>query len=206
MSPLEMEMRRAENSRRLGVKAHVSLPDPGNTPMRLLLPENAFVSMLYLERRRAERAKKRFVLVLVDVRKALSGVHRDRALGALNHAISQNTRETDIIGWHVKNDVIGLIGTELGEADNQLIQKTFLDKIRKVYGAVLGTERAASISVSFHFFPEEYDEGDNDHSANIALYPEFNKKDEQRQFALGIKRCIDVLGSLTALLFFAPVF
>jgi len=206
MSPLEMEMRRAENSRRLDVKAHVSLPDFGNTPVRLLLPENAFVSMLYLERRRAERAKKRFVLVLMDVRKALSGVHKDRTLGVLNHAILQNTRETDIIGWHVKNDVIGLIGTELGEADNQLIQSTFLGKIRKVYGAVLGTDRAASISVSFHFFPEEYDEGDNDHSANIALYPEFNKKDEQRQFALGIKRCIDILGSLAALLLFAPVF
>src|SRR6266403_283037 len=206
MSPLEMEMRRAESRRRLDVKAHVSLPDPGNTPMRWLLPENAFVSMLYLERRRAERAKRRFVLVLADVRKALSGAHKDRSLGALNHAISQNTRETDIIGWHVKNDVIGLIGTELGEADNLLIQKTFLDKIFKVYGGVLGTERTASISVSFHFFPEEYDEGDNDHSANIALYPEFNKKDEQRQFALGIKRCIDILGSLAALLLFAPVF
>ena len=206
MSPLEMEMRQAENRRRLDVKAHVSLPDPGNTPMRWLLPENSFVSMLYLERRRAERAKKRFVLVLVDVRKALSGDHKDRSLGALNRAISQNTRETDIIGWYVENDVIGLIGTELGEADNELIQKTFLNKISKVYGAVLGTERAASISVSFHFFPEEYDEGDNDHSANIALYPEFKKKDEQRQFALGIKRCIDVLGSLAALLLLAPVF
>jgi exopolysaccharide biosynthesis polyprenyl glycosylphosphotransferase len=173
---------------------------------RLILGQDAFVSMLYLERRRAERAKKRFVLVLMDVRKALSGDYTDRTLGALSHAISQNTRETDIIGWHVKNDVIGLIGTELGEADNQLIEKTFLDKIPKVCGAVLGTERAASISVSFHFFPEEYDERDNDHSANIALYPEFNKKDEQRQFALGIKRCIDILGSLAALLLFAPVF
>src|SRR5882762_266962 len=141
MSPLEMEMRQAENRRRLDVKAHVSLPDPGNTPMRWLLPENSFVSMLYLERRRAERAKKRFVLVLVDVRKALSGDHKDRSLGALNRAISQNTRESDI-----------------------------------------------------------------DHSANIALYPEFNKKAEQRQLALGIKRCIDVLGSLAALLLLAPVF
>src|SRR5258706_2859684 len=206
MSPLEMEMRRAESRRRLDVKAHVSLPDPGNTPMRWLLPESSFVSMLYLERRRAERAKKRFVLVLVDVRKALSGDHKDRSLGALNRAISQNTRETDIIGWYVENDVIGLIGTELGEADNELIQKTFLNKISKVYGAVLGMERAARIPVYFHFCPEEYGEGDNDHSANIALCPEFKKKDEQRQFALGIKRCIDVLGSLAALLLLAPVF
>ncbi|MCU1314832.1 MAG: Undecaprenyl-phosphate galactose phosphotransferase, partial [Candidatus Acidoferrum typicum] len=146
MSSLEMEMRRAENSRQLDAKAHVSLPDFGNTQVRMLLPENSFVSMLYLERRRAERARRRFVLVLVDVRKALSSDHKDRTLGALNHAISQSTRETDIIGWYVENDVIGLIGTELGEADNQLIEKTFLDKIRKMCRAVLGTERAASIS------------------------------------------------------------
>ncbi|HWS18914.1 MAG TPA: hypothetical protein VN223_12895, partial [Candidatus Elarobacter sp.] len=38
---------------------------------RALLSEDAFVSMLYLERRRAERAQKRFVLVLVDVKRAL---------------------------------------------------------------------------------------------------------------------------------------
>ena len=144
--------------------------------------------------------------MLVDVRKALSSDHKDRTLGALNHAISQSTRETDIIGWYVENEVIGLIGTELGEADNQLIEKKFLDKIRKMCRAVLGTERTASISVSFHFFPKEYDEGDNDHSANTALYPEFNKKGEQRLFAMGIKRCIDILGSLAALLFLSPVF
>src|SRR5260370_26545048 len=150
-------MRRAESRRRLDVKAHVSVPDPGNTTMRWLLPENSFVSMLYLERRRAERAKKRFVLVLVDVRKALSGDHKDRSLGALNRAISQNTRETDIIGWYVENDVIGLIGTELGEADHELIQKTFLDKISKRSGAVLVIDKSATHSVSFLFFADEYD-------------------------------------------------
>jgi len=89
MSPLEMEMRRAENSPQLDAKAHVSLPD-GNPPMRLLLPESAFVSMLYQERRRAERAKRRFVLVLVDVRKALSSDHKDRTLSAESRYLAKD--------------------------------------------------------------------------------------------------------------------
>lgn len=200
-----MEMRRSERRQRLDVKASVSVPDLGNAPVRSLLNETAFVSMLYLERRRAERADKRFVLVLADVKKALSGSRNNRILDALNTAISRVTRETDIIGWHVENDVIGIIGTELGSAENHLIQKRFLEKIRKVFEQTLGKERAASITVSFHFFPEKFGEGDNDHSANIAVYPEFQKK-EQRQVALMIKRCIDILGSIAALLLFAPLF
>lgn len=206
MSPVEMEMRRAERRRRLDVKAHVSVPSMGNASVRSLLNENSFVSMLYLERRRAERAAKRFVLVLVDVKKALSGNYIDRTLSALNNALSQSTRETDIIGWYVENDVIGLIGTELGQAENHVIQKRFLEKIRGIFETTFGMERAASISVSFHFFPEECAEDDNDHSANIALYPEFQKKDEQHHIALAIKRCIDVLGSVAALLLLAPLF
>jgi len=52
----------------------------------------------------------------------------------------------------VENDVIGLIGTELGEADNELIQKTFLNKISKVYGAVLGMETAQGFPFPFISF------------------------------------------------------
>ena len=47
------------------------------------MSEDAFVSMLYLERRRAERAQKRFVLVLVDVKRALDEGNKNRTLAKL---------------------------------------------------------------------------------------------------------------------------
>ena len=72
MSPMEIEQR-AQRKAKLQVRAHLSVPDMGNSPARLLLNEDAFVSMLYLERRRAERADKRFVLILIDVKKTLRG-------------------------------------------------------------------------------------------------------------------------------------
>jgi lipopolysaccharide/colanic/teichoic acid biosynthesis glycosyltransferase len=206
MSPMEIEQQQAQRKAKLQVRAHLSVPDMGNTPARLLLNEDAFVSMLYLERRRAERADKRFVLILFDVKKTLAVVHKDRTILALTNALSEATRETDIIGWYLENNLLGVIGTELGKATNQVVQERFLSKLRTVFESTLGLERSSSISVSFHFFPEEYQHGDTDHSANIALYPEFQERENTKKIPLAIKRFIDVVGSGAALVFLSPVY
>ena len=102
MSPMEIEPTGAEKSQ-MQVRAHLSVPDMGNSPARVLLNEDAFVSMLYLERRRAERADKRFVLILIDVKKTLSVVHKDRTLLALTNALSEAPeRLTSSVGtWKI---------------------------------------------------------------------------------------------------------
>ena len=207
MSPMEAVARREKERPKLEVRAHLSVPNMGNTPPRLLLNEDAFVSMLYLERRRAERAQNRFVLILVDVQKIVSGVSgKDRMVQLLAKSLSEATRETDIIGWYLDNSLMGVIGTELGKASNEVVQKRFLDKLRKIFESTLGIEKGASISVSFHFFPEEYASGANDHSANIKLYPEIQKRENARKVPLAIKRAIDLAGSAAALVFLSPVF
>ena len=207
MSPMEAVARREKERPKLEVRAHLSVPNMGNTPPRLLLNEDAFVSMLYLERRRAERAQNRFVLILVDVQKIVSGVSgKDRMVQLLAKSLSEATRETDIIGWYLENSLMGVIGTELGKASNEVVQKRFLDKLRKIFESTLGIEKSASISVSFHFFPEEYASGANDHSANIKLYPEIRRREDARKVPLAIKRAIDLAGSAAALVFLSPVF
>jgi len=207
MSPMEAIARREKERPKLEVRAHLSVPNMGNTPARMLLNEDAFVSMLYLERRRAERAQNRFVLILVDVQKLVSSVSgKDRMVQMLAKSLSEATRETDIIGWYLENAMMGVIGTELGKASNEVVQKRFLDKLRKIFESTLGIEMSASISVSFHFFPEEYGSGANDHSANIKLYPEIQKREDARKVPLAIKRAMDLAGSAAALVFLSPVF
>ncbi len=207
MSPMEAIARREKERPKLEVRAHLSVPNMGNSPARMLLNEEAFVSMLYLERRRAERAQNRFVLILVDVQKVVSGVSsKDRMVQLLAKSLSEATRETDIIGWYLENSMMGVIGTELGKASNEIVQKRFLDKLRKIFESTLGIEKSSSISVSFHFFPEEYGSGANDHSANIKLYPEMQKRENARKVPLAIKRAIDLAGSAAALVFLSPVF
>jgi lipopolysaccharide/colanic/teichoic acid biosynthesis glycosyltransferase len=207
MSPMEAQLRREQQKTRLDVRAHLSVPDMGNTPSRMLLSEDAFVSMLYLERRRAERANNRFVLVLVDVTKNLIGFsNKERAVQKITKSLNEATRETDIIGWYVENSMIGVIGTELGDASNELIQQKFLERMRSIFEVKMGWEKSSSISVSFHFFPEESENGGGDHTANIKLYPEMQRRENARRFPLAVKRGIDIVGSLAALFFFSPIF
>lgn len=206
MSPMDLELPQAMPKNKLDVRAHLSVPDMGNTPSRVLLNEDAFVSMLYLERRRAERSPKRFVLVLVDVQRTVTSGKLDRIVPVLSKALAESTRETDIMGWYLENSLLGIIGTELGKASNQVVQDCFLAKLRKVFETHLGLKRSSVISVSFHFFPEENQKDKSDHSANIALYPELQKREESKRVSLAIKRCIDIAGSGLALVCGAPVF
>lgn len=206
MSPMEAQVRREQRQSKLEVRAHLSVPEMGNTPSRMLLNEDAFVSMLYLERRRAERADNRFVLVLVDVKHLMGNSGRDRMIQTLTKSLSDATRETDIIGWYLENNLMGVIGTQLGKAGNDVVQKRFLEKLRNVFESALGPEKGASIFVSFHFFPEENHKNGEDHTANIKLYPELEKRENARRVPLAIKRCIDVAGSTAALVFLSPVF
>jgi lipopolysaccharide/colanic/teichoic acid biosynthesis glycosyltransferase len=203
---MEIDVPQRLTKRKLDVRAHVSVPDMGNSPTRVLLSEEAFVSMLYLERRRAERAQKRFVLMLVDVKKALAGHQRDRHINALTRSFVEGTRETDILGWYLEHNLLGMIGTELGNASNPVIRERLLANVRNIFEKSIGTERSRSLSVSFHFFPEECDSENGDHTGNIALYPELKRKEDSQRLALGVKRLIDIVGSAIALLVFSPLF
>jgi len=205
MIPTERSWNSSADPIQLDVRAHLSIDQTINTPSRTILDENAFNSMLYLERRRAERAQKRFVLVLIDLHKAFGNGRKDTYITPIFTALSVVTRETDIVGWYLDRKIVGVIGTELGTANDQVVQERFLSKMREVFEKAIGRERSAGISVSFHFFPEEYGEGDTDQSANITLYPEIQKKEDARRMALGVKRAIDLLGSAAALTILSPI-
>jgi lipopolysaccharide/colanic/teichoic acid biosynthesis glycosyltransferase len=205
MSPMDLAAAEVTTKKKLEVRPHVSVPNMGNTPSRVLLNEDVFASMLYLERRRAERARNRFVLILVDVKHSLEGGQKDRTVVALSNALAEGTRETDIIGWYLENNLMGVIGTELGNATNQLVKERFLAKLRNVFETSLATEKSSTLSVSFHFYPEDSQKDENDLSANIALYPEMQKREKSKRVSLAMKRLIDIVGSGLALICGAPI-
>lgn len=190
---------------KLDVRSHLSIPDMDNSPMRVVLSEEAFVSMLYLERRRAERAQKRFVLMLIDVKKVADGHHKVRDMNVLTRSFLEVTRETDIVGWYLHNSILGLIGTELGDASNSVIQERLLLKVKNVFEKSIGKVKERSLSVSFHFFPEDSDVENGDHTGNIVLYPDLKQKKDSQWLALSVKRLIDIVGSAFALVLFSPL-
>jgi len=204
MSLPKMELRSGEQ--RVGAN-HFRLSSTSESVMgRMPLPEDAFVSMLHLERRRAERADKRFVLMLIDVNAVVREARSSRILSKICDSLNQSIRETDIVGWYLEDHLIGVIGTEIGHARPRSVQDRMFKKVTESFNRSLGIDKSSLISISFHFFPEEWEEGGTDHSANATLYPDLSRQDQSKKFALGIKRAIDIVGSAAALLLFSPLY
>jgi lipopolysaccharide/colanic/teichoic acid biosynthesis glycosyltransferase len=206
MSLLNVLHRSEEPNKTRSAAAQVSVQNVWNTPARVLLEEASFVSLLYLERRRAERGKKPFVLMLVDVKTTLAMGQKKSAIDKISLALAKSVRETDLIGWYLEENLLGVIGTELGETAPRVVKMRMLEKVRKELQLSLGAEKAELIAYSFHFFPEENKDNDSDHSTNFTLYPDLSRKNGTKKLALGIKRAMDVVGSASALLILSPVY
>lgn len=206
MGRLNTQPRSEEYREKWESASHASLDSVSSSPNQVLLAEDAFVSMLYLERRRAERAKKRFVLILLDVKPVITDSQRQRAVVKLAKALTNSTRETDIIGWYLEDDLLGIIGTEIGRSSPEIVQMRMLDKLRRAFRESLGPEKTGQVSVTFHFFPQEGDEGGTSHSDDIVLYPDLSRQDGVAKIAQGVKRTMDIVGSAAALLLLSPLY
>jgi lipopolysaccharide/colanic/teichoic acid biosynthesis glycosyltransferase len=197
----------AREEKQTNMTVYVPTSNADEVSTRLILSEDAFMAMLYLERRRAERGRKRYVLLLVDVRDAIAGKQKARTLATIGKTLCAVTRETDIIGWHVDDNILGVIATEIGTASAVEVRSRISQKLHAAFEQALGSNLAAQISISFHFFPDEPMGSDDDNgTGNKAHYPEFAKKKVGRRLALGFKRVIDLCGSLLALMVLSPFF
>ena len=58
----------------------------------------------------------------------------------------------------------------------------------------LSSEQFAQTSISFHLFPEEWDQEIPRQSSDPTLYPDLSKREEDRRFLRDMKRVIDVAG------------
>jgi exopolysaccharide biosynthesis polyprenyl glycosylphosphotransferase len=164
-----------------------------------------FRNMLRIERKRTERSKKPFLLMLLD----LSGLHiqqRPNFCEIIKPVLLSCSRETDIRGWYTQNTIIGTIYTEMASVDESSIEKIF----RKLHNKITDTldaEWVKKIKVSFHVFPEENGTSINNGGLfNITLYPDLSKATISRQATSSMKKLMDITGSLCALLVFSPIF
>jgi len=168
--------------------------------------EELFTKLLCLERKRAERSRKPFVLMLIDANKLLQGDRRNIVPERLADALSVSTRETDICGWYKDGSVIGVILTEIGSADTNAVRTTMLSKVNSALRTNLRPSQMEDIHISFHMFPE--DSGSQNRGSpdtRLDLYPDLYG-DNKKKAARLIKRAIDIGGSLTALILLSPLF
>ena len=190
--------RLAKTVMRLGVSGRAG----GNN----VLDEGLFTKLLCLERKRAERSRKQFALVLIDAKRAIPTHRAEKFLPNVISVLSVATRETDIIGWYEENSVLGIIFTEINGLDASSFMNTLTEKVNTSLRSSLPAEFFEKIRVSLHLFPEDWDEQQPKRPADFTLYPDLTVQDDSKRLARILKRAIDIAGSVAALLLLSPLF
>ncbi len=172
-----------------------------------LLPEPMFLQALCLERKRAERSRKLFVLMLLETGKSVQNGDGNNAVNQMVSAVFSSIRETDIAGWYKETStVLGVIFAELGAAGKQSILGVLRTKVTTALQSRLKTEELSHTHISFYCFPEDREDHDTGFAASAKLYPDLAQRDDATKVSRVIKRAIDVLGSSMALIILSPIF
>jgi lipopolysaccharide/colanic/teichoic acid biosynthesis glycosyltransferase len=170
-----------------------------------ILSEESFQRMIALERKRSERSRKPFLLMLVDTGGYAPSERTTKVLSSILTALSVSTRETDVTGWYKHCSVVGVMFTEIGLEDRASVLGTMITRVSETLKSTLNFEQFNQVSLSFHLFPEDWNHEDEKRPTNPRLYPDLEKRDESRKLFSGVKRAMDIGGSLLALILFSPL-
>lgn len=184
----------------------LSVDLPGAEVERIALSEEGFRRMLAIERKRTERTREPFLLMLLEAGEDNASDKRSKALDGIINALQSATRETDVIGWYKERATIGVIFTGLSISDRNNVLSTILSRVSNTLREELTLEQFGRISVSFHFFPDDWDEDNPDGPSNPALYPDLLHPADRKRSLLAVKRVMDVAGSLVLLVLLLPLF
>jgi len=175
----------------------------------VVIPEKAFIRMLRLERLRTERSGRAFMLVLIkntDCNLDTEG----KLLSQVAEVLARVTRETDLLGWYESGSMLGLLMLEITEA-NAATHSVITQKILMAIEQELTAHEFRALSFQFRLFPQDLVKSSNDDdgsSDNDVYYPDISRSSRTSSggYSRILKRSLDIVGSLFALLVFSPFF
>jgi len=194
--------RRTDNTRDLTVP----LLEQASAGMRKALDEENFRRMITRERKRTERSKESFVLMLLKKSNDQGAAKRGNILEDVMTALLPTIRETDVIGWYQSGAIVGALFSGLAVSDQNIVLNTILGRVSTTLQAVLTLGQFDQVGISLHFFPDDWDNDSSARSINPALYPDLQSHDSRLRPLLILKRVTDVLGSALLLILSAPLF
>ena len=172
---------------------------------RIALDESNFKRVIAIERKRTERSKAPFVLMLVEAMGHQESDKTSKALDRIIVALLSSSRDTDIVGWYTERKTVGALFTGLGTDDKSVVLSTILSRVSATLKEELTFDQFSQISISLHFFPDDWDDSDSGRPSNPTLYPDLSVRDKRRKPLLIMKRATDIVGSALLLAFSAPV-
>jgi exopolysaccharide biosynthesis polyprenyl glycosylphosphotransferase len=170
------------------------------------LPEPMFLRALCQERKRAERSRRLFVLMVLHLGEPVENRYGAEVLSKAAPAIFSSIRDTDIAGWYNQDAAFGVIFTELGAADKKFVLIALREKVTATLRSNLHADELPHVHLSFYCFPEDWQDHEPGLPTIAKLYPDLARRDEGRKMARVIKRAMDIVGSSVALIALSPVF
>jgi lipopolysaccharide/colanic/teichoic acid biosynthesis glycosyltransferase len=179
--------------------------DPFVEGKYLFYGKSQFHHMLCIERKRTERSKKPFLLLLLDISSLMKKESHKEILEKIKSILYTSLREIDIRGWFDDNKTIGVICPKMVFINANPVEGI----IRKIYDQFcerLDPELIKKLNFSSHIYPETYGDVSINGPFNITLYPDLTKRNLDRELSMTVKNFVDIMGSAIALLLFSPLF
>jgi lipopolysaccharide/colanic/teichoic acid biosynthesis glycosyltransferase len=173
---------------------------------RCVLDEQLFHRAISLERKRAERSRRSFLLVLLDLRTVLANDSSAKILNTILSSLWRTTRETDVTGWHKRNAVLGVMFMDVPTEDRASIVGALLARVSGGLYNSLTFDQFNKITISHYVFPEEWDCDVPQRPSDPALYPDLETRTNGNKLYLVAKRATDIVGSVLGLLIATPLF
>lgn len=169
------------------------LPVIGDGPVP---SETRFGELLCLERRRAERSRKPFLLMLLDLRKVLANGNSEKVVENVWASACSASRESDIRGWYLQGAILGIIFIEV-KADGPVpVSDIIHAKVVAALSSRLEIHDVERIDIRMYLQP--------DSASNwqdwAGLYRDLRERDSDKRLHRIVKRGLDIIGSATALL------
>jgi len=173
---------------------------------REVLNEETFKRMIAVERKRTERSREPFLLMLLEDGNPQHSAKRGTALANMLSVLPRSIRETDIIGWYKDGTTVGLMFTGLAFNDKISLLNAILNKVSIALRDQLPADQFNQVRISSHFFPDDWDHENPGRPSNPSLYPDLLSPDRDRSSLLRIKQVMDIAGSGLALILCTPLF
>jgi hypothetical protein len=123
-----------------------------------LYPGKNFLNFLRLERKRSERSRRSFILVVIGLKDFSKTAERREIVKDITTVLSSTTRDIDMKGWYKDNEAIGIIFNEIA-SDTQNCkadQHYILNKVWENLTEYLGLARFDKLEISYQIFPGDF--------------------------------------------------
>jgi exopolysaccharide biosynthesis polyprenyl glycosylphosphotransferase len=172
--------------------------------------EDYFSELLRVERKRTERSKTPFLLMLFDVSRLGELENPREAKRNTIKAISSLVRDIDVIGWYAHDTAVGILFREMkkGHAYSPVVREKILRRMYHYLNAHIEDRRIIEqIFVSFHSFPESDVDAVSKTPLDLNLYPDMSLMNENPAtvFSFFLKTIMDLVGSLLGIVGISPV-